>query len=111
MLIVRLHDTTGEPVGDPIIVSPHADGSGYPSLASDGAHFAVAWSRKTTGGSEVLLTVLSEDGPVSEVVIAGGASNARSPDVAWFQGAWTVVWTDDVSGNDDLWIARVGCAE
>lgn len=84
----------------------------FPAVACDGSGYLVVWQDQRSSGSDSDIygarvdangTVLDPDG----FIISASIKNEITPDVAWSGSEYLVVWSDQRSGNYDIYGARV----
>ena len=85
-----------------------------PVSAWAGNEFAVAWLEDRAGFDDIYFQRYTADGlPLDDelrITDHAAAVDARGPDIVYADGEYAVVWTDNRSGNDDVFMQRVSMA-
>jgi hypothetical protein len=87
-------DVNGNPVGDPLIVSP--DRASTPSLAWTGTNFAIAWTDHRDGNAEIYFARIDTSGHKigADVRITNTPTESFRPKLAWNGTEFGLVWFD-----------------
>lgn len=94
------------------ILSESAGFAQFPSLAwSPGLGvFGLAWQDSRSGRYEVFFATISTGGTVSNPLLNVSQMEGQStlPDLVWSGSEWAVVWINDATDSDCLYLARIG---
>jgi hypothetical protein len=104
--------SVGGTVLDPggIAVSTASSYQQYPSVASDGAGFLVAWEDGRNGSRDIYGARMAADGSVLDalgIAVYASAYDQEHPAVAFDGTNYLVVWEDGRNGSRDIYGARV----
>jgi hypothetical protein len=103
--------TVLDPLG--LVISRAAGGRGAPCMGYDGTSFLAAWPDGRTGSGDIYGARVTQQGSVLDsagVAISQGASIQYSPSVGFDGMNFLVVFEDRLSGNGDIYGARVTSA-
>lgn len=94
-----------------ITVAPASTGAQlYPSVASDGVNWLVAWEDSQSGTPDIAAARVSATGAVMDVpaiAVSALATDENAPAIAWSGSNYLVVWEDSRTGNSDIFGARL----
>ena len=104
-------DSTGNKVGADTQITFSADEAGYPWIVWNGTEYAVAWEDYRQGGIGIYFARIDASGNK----IGGDVPVARTisyffymkPILVWTGQDYGVAWSDETSGNFDIYFARL----
>lgn len=111
-LYFQRFDRNGTRVGGEVRVTNNAERQSSPILKWNGAGFALVWTDyRNSGNREIYFRRLAADGsPVGgEVRVTNDPADSAWADLTWndVDREWGLVWSDDRSGNPEIYFARI----
>jgi hypothetical protein len=106
-----LLDANGSSITGDIRITNDSANSSTPSLVWTGNQYGIAWQDSRDGNSEIYFVRLDSDGNRigSDLRITDDPGTSTSPSLVWHADAFQygLVWQDDRSGDDEIWLALI----